>query len=256
LDDFNVFLVNLKKRAFDTREATSAILLEAAYRRSPSDEAANAASLIALESGWNGTSNVALYLDNLAPLEKIGGTMAHSFVMSHRDELTALQNWAFVWPNSTLLIDTYDTIACAKMIRDFKIDCDEVRIDSDPLEDLATKVSHIIPHKGLFLSGDLHADRFSDLSHLSYRKAMVGTKYVSGDPELESVNCGFVYKLVQVTDSKGTFYPEKKSIGKKNYPALKRVRLVNGKIVVTKEAGFGIDDLRAVDPAEDVAFKL
>jgi nicotinic acid phosphoribosyltransferase len=256
LDDFNKFLEGLRSRAFQSREATGSTLLEAAYRRSPSDECANAASLIALNSGWDGTSNVALYLDNLVPLDKIGGTMAHSFIMSHRSELEALQNWAFVWPNSTMLIDTYDTVGCAKMIRDNNISCSEVRIDSDPLAELARNVHAILPHKGLFLSGDLHAARFSDFTDIPYGKCMVGTKYVNGDPETESVNAGFVYKIVQVTDRNGTYYPEKQSSWKKNYPALKRVRLINDKVVVTNEVGFGIDDLTIVDPDCEVKFDI
>lgn len=58
--------------------------------------------------GFNGTSNVkAAYDFGLEPV----GTMAHSFVQSYDDELTAFREFAMNRPqNCTLLVDTYDTL--------------------------------------------------------------------------------------------------------------------------------------------------
>jgi len=260
VSDFDQYMLNLENRAFAIRNATSAILLEAAYRRAPSDEAANEASRIAIKTGWDGTSNVGAYLDGLVPLDKIGGTMAHSFVMGHRSELEAFENWNFVWPNSTLLIDTYDTANAARLIAEHGIGCAEVRIDSDPLSELSMQVKKTLPHKGLFLSGDLDEEKLAHLHHIPYHKCMVGTKYVNGDRGASSVNAGFVYKLVEVEDHAGVFYPAKKAVGKTNHPGLKKVFVKDGRIIVNKlareEGLHPLPDLGNIDPSLDVTFEF
>ncbi|MCX7546000.1 nicotinate phosphoribosyltransferase [Marinicella gelatinilytica] len=66
------------------------------------------ASRAAIVGGFNGTSHVKAGQDfGLS----VAGTMAHSFVQSHDDELTAFRNFAKDQPNNTvLLVDTYDTL--------------------------------------------------------------------------------------------------------------------------------------------------
>jgi len=129
-------LLELRKKAREYRTSTKKILLEAAFRRAPSLRYAKDASRIALEEGWNGTSNLAAFFDYLCPLDLVGGTMAHSFVMSHRDEFEAYMLWNRVFPNSTFLIDTYDVMNAVEFFVRNKIKPSAVRIDSDPLGQL------------------------------------------------------------------------------------------------------------------------
>lgn len=66
------------------------------------------ASRAARIGGFDSTSNVRAGRDYHIP---ISGTMAHSFVQSYEDELTAFHAFASVWPeNCVLLVDTYDTL--------------------------------------------------------------------------------------------------------------------------------------------------
>tara|TARA_Y100001935_G_C17311810_1_gene517328 strand:+ start:29677 stop:31086 length:1410 start_codon:yes stop_codon:yes gene_type:complete len=66
------------------------------------------ASKAAVIGGLNGTSNV--FAGLLYDLE-ISGTMAHSWIQSFDDELTAFRTYAQHYPDScVLLVDTYDTL--------------------------------------------------------------------------------------------------------------------------------------------------
>ncbi|HEA28486.1 MAG TPA: nicotinate phosphoribosyltransferase [Leeuwenhoekiella sp.] len=66
------------------------------------------ASKAAMVGGFNGSSNVVTGRDFDIP---ISGTMAHSFIQSYDDELTAFRDFASVRPkNCVLLVDTYDTL--------------------------------------------------------------------------------------------------------------------------------------------------
>jgi len=239
LKAFDDYSASLERMANQIRNSTASILLEAGYRRAPSDEVANHASVLALKHRWHGTSNVGAYLDGLVPLDKIGGTMAHSFIMSHRDEVEAFRNWDRVWPNSTMLIDTYDCVEAAKKLVANNIRPAEVRIDCDPLDRLNEDVRKVFHNANWneirsFLSGDIDAQKLGNMHHITFHKCMIGTKYVNHGIA-EDINCGFVYKLMRVTDDYGTFCPEKKANGKTHKNDLKRVRInENNQIVVAK----------------------
>ncbi len=89
------------------RVAGNTALVEFGMRRAHS-VAAYYASRASVVGGFEATSNVAAGRDfNI----KITGTMAHAFVQSHDDELTAFRAFADVWPDDcVLLADTYDTL--------------------------------------------------------------------------------------------------------------------------------------------------
>ena len=78
----------------------------------------------------------------------IVGTMAHSFVQVHDDEMTAFENFARARPEGViLLIDTYDTEAGARKVVELAprskadgITIRGVRIDSGDLIAMARKV--------------------------------------------------------------------------------------------------------------------
>ena len=87
----------------------------------------------------------------------IVGTMAHSFVQVHDDEMTAFENFARSRPDGViLLIDTYDTEAGARKVVELapRLKADGiairgVRIDSGDLAAMAHKVRHILDGGGL-----------------------------------------------------------------------------------------------------------
>ncbi|MEX0639282.1 MAG: nicotinate phosphoribosyltransferase, partial [Balneolaceae bacterium] len=97
------------------------------------------ASKAAILGGVDATSN--LYSAHRFGLAS-GGTMAHSWVQSFTNELTAFRSYAEIWPDDTvLLVDTYDTlesgvpnaITVAKEMRDRGHELQGIRIDSGDL---------------------------------------------------------------------------------------------------------------------------
>ncbi len=229
-DALGVYSDILTDQAKKFRASTDKILLEAAFRRAPSFETAKMASKIAIANGWNGTSNVATVLDGDLDASKIGGTMAHSWVMCFKDESESFRVWDKIFPGTTMLIDTYSVEKAALSIKNM-IDSGEiiapkeVRIDSDPLDVYANNVKAILGDKvNVYVSGDMDVEKFEafNADNVPYSKAMAGTKYVYADETIAKLNCGFVYKIVQYTDESGEIVkPEKKSTGKSNYAGLK-----------------------------------
>jgi nicotinate phosphoribosyltransferase len=229
----NSYKEKIINRAKEYRKATNKIILEAGYRRAPSFNIAKFASKIAIENNWNGTSNTSIFgeIDN----KYINGTMAHSFVMSffkngNTNELEAFKVWDSIFPKSTILIDTYDTINAVKILIDNNIKPNAVRIDSDPIEELAINVRNILDNAGwsdvkIFLSGDITPEKLIqwEKNNIPFDICMAGTKYVNLD-YAEFINPGFVYKVVEFIDEDGiSQFPVKKASGKSNYPGLKQI---------------------------------
>ncbi len=203
-------------------------ILEFGTRRAFSPQGAVWAARAALAAGFNGTSNVfaALKLG-----EKPRGTMAHALVMainavagSEEEAFRAFQNY---FPEAPLLIDTYDTIAAAKSLREgvkTGMKLTGVRIDSGDLVELSQQVHSYLPEAKIFASGDL--DEW-EITRLKQQGAIldgygIGTKLVTGVP----VNG--VYKLVEI-DRIPTM---KESTMKLTYPGRKQIfrTVVNQKI--------------------------
>jgi len=99
------------------------------------------------------------------------GTMAHSFVQVHDNEMTAFENFARARPDGVvLLIDTYDTEAGARKVVQLapKLKADGiavrgVRIDSGDLASMSKKVRGILDAGGLkdtiiLVSGGINED--------------------------------------------------------------------------------------------------
>ena len=219
----------LDTRAKEYREATSKILMDASFRRSPSYSYALWASEIAINNGWNGTSNTSVLFDTNIGRDKVGGTMAHSFIMSQPDELAAFMLWDSIYPNSTILIDTYDIKNALHLLVDNDIKPAVVRIDSEPLDQWAIYTRAFLDSKGwndvkIFISGDLTPERLMDYEErgVPFDMCMAGTEYANvGD--VGDINAGFVYKLVQFEAGGEVFYPQKKSKGKGSIGGLKLV---------------------------------
>jgi nicotinate phosphoribosyltransferase len=103
-------------------------------------------------AGVDATSNVAA---GQAYGLKVAGTMAHSYVQAHDNEIEAFRAFARVFPDTVLLVDTYDTLAgIGKVIeladelgQDFHVSA--VRLDSGDLLDLSRRARRLLDDAGL-----------------------------------------------------------------------------------------------------------
>lgn len=151
-------------------------VMEFGSRRADGTEAAIDASLYGMMAGCIGTSN-----DLAADMvNKIGiGTMAHSWVESYPDELTAFKAFASIYPeNCILLVDTYDTLRSGvpNAIKTFKWMEDNgiptnhigIRIDSGDLVYLSKEARKMLNESGfpqakICLSNGLTAETIETL---------------------------------------------------------------------------------------------
>jgi nicotinate phosphoribosyltransferase len=140
-------------------------------RRAHGLDAALKAARAAYVGGAVATANVLAGRDYGIP---VAGTMAHSFVEAFDDELQAFRAFARIYPETVLLIDTYDTLRGAEKVialarelgPDFKVRA--VRIDSGDLLELSRGVRAKLDAAGLtqvgiFVSGGLNEDKVAAL---------------------------------------------------------------------------------------------
>ncbi len=113
------------------------------------------ASRAAFIGGFDATSNVVAGRDYGIP---VSGTMAHSYIESYDDELTAFKDFADQQPdNCVLLVDTYDTlksglpnaITTAKIMEESGHRLSGIRLDSGDLAYLAKKSREMLDKAGL-----------------------------------------------------------------------------------------------------------
>jgi nicotinate phosphoribosyltransferase len=205
-----------------------AVLIDFGVRRSHGAEAGLLAARASYITGFAGTSTVLAEPIFGIP---IFGTMAHSYVEAHEDELEAFLSFARANPNNTtLLIDTYDVhngarkaVEAAKRLKGRGIIVRAVRLDSGDLLVLSKDVRQILDQAGLtdvriFASGNL--DEYSIRDLLSQGAPIngfgVGTKLDTSEdaPYLECA-----YKLMEYA-GRPRF---KKSQGKATIPGRKQV---------------------------------
>jgi nicotinate phosphoribosyltransferase len=197
-------------------------------RRAHGPEAGVLAARAAYIAGCLGTSNVFAGRAFGIP---VYGTVAHSWVEAFDSEQEAFENYHKVFPENTiLLIDTYDTIACAKEIvrLPFKEKLKGVRLDSGNLLTLSKKVRGILDQAGLravkiLASGNLNEYKISDLVKAKAPIDIfgVGTDMATSRdyPALD-----LTYKLAQTTDQRGVVhFKAKHSPKKKTVPGRKQV---------------------------------
>jgi nicotinate phosphoribosyltransferase len=161
----------------------------------------------------------------------IVGTMAHSFVQVHNDEMTAFENFARSRPDGViLLIDTYDTEAGARKVVQLapKLKADGiairgVRIDSGDLAAMATKVRAILDAGGLndviiLVSGGINED---ELQTMTATKAPIDGYGigVNLDASIDAPSLDCAYKLQEYAGR-----PRRKlSEGKVTWPGRKQI---------------------------------
>ncbi len=201
-------------------------VIEFGLRRLHGTDASMKAARAAFIAGVGATSNVLAGMVYGIP---VTGTMAHSYVQTHDSEIDAFRAFAAVYPDSTLLVDTYDTIEGVRNVirlarepnTDFRVRA--IRLDSGDLAALAAAARELLDDAGLdhveiFASGSLDEYRIAELvrSGAPIDGFGVGTAMgVSDDhPSLDTA-----YKLVEYAGRSRMKF----STDKSNLPGRKQV---------------------------------
>lgn len=208
--------------------APDRLLVDFGMRRAHGSEAALLAARAAYIAGFGGTSTV--LAGRLFDIP-VYGTMAHSFVQAHESEEAAFMDFArSQGDNVVLLIDTYDTAACARTVVDIiprlsgqGVSVRAVRLDSGDLIEQSVQVRAILDAGGasdvrIFASGGLNERKLQQIvgAGAPIDGFGVGTDLdVSGDaPSLDSA-----YKLQEYAG----VARRKRSTGKATWPGRKQV---------------------------------
>lgn len=169
----------------------------------------------------------------------VSGTMAHSYVMYHKDEFTAFKNYALTYPDSTvLLVDTYNVLksgipnairVAKEVLAPMNKRLKGVRLDSGDLAYLSKKARKMLDDAGLndcmvIASNSLDEDTIASLitQDAKIDSFGVGERLITSKSEPVF---GAVYKMVAVLED-GKFDPRIKlseNIEKVTNPGLKNV---------------------------------
>jgi nicotinate phosphoribosyltransferase len=114
-------------------------------------------------AGVSATSNV---LAGQAYGIPIAGTMAHSYIQAHESELEAFRRFSELYPETVLLVDTYDTLEGVRNVIRLSKELGSsfrvrgIRLDSGDMADLARRSRALLDEAGLerltiFASGGL-----------------------------------------------------------------------------------------------------
>lgn len=176
-------------------------------------------------AGLAGTSNILAGQDfGLS----VRGTMAHSFIQAHSNELDAFKTYAGLYPGTVLLVDTYDTEAAIRHIIEWLKQDDEarvsaIRLDSGDLGAEARLCRQLLDEAGLkeiriLASGGLDENK---IHQLVQDQAPVDGFGVGTDIGVakDSPSIDLAYKLTQYANQPRM----KSSTGKTSYPGRKQV---------------------------------
>ncbi|RJQ55560.1 MAG: nicotinate phosphoribosyltransferase [Actinobacteria bacterium] len=181
-------------------------LVDFSLRRTQGFDAGNAVARASFIGGFDGTSDV---LGGKLFDIPIFGTMAHSFVTAFDSETDSFRAFAETFPKtSTLLIDTYDTVAgarkAARVAKEMEARGDRlraVRLDSGDIAALSKEVRRVLDEAGLEYVGIFASGGFDEYEVAEVLSAGgqingfgVGTKMgVSADAPYTDM----AYKLVE-----------------------------------------------------------
>jgi nicotinate phosphoribosyltransferase len=153
------------------RDGTDRAVADFGMRRMHGTDAAMKAARACHIAGVSSTSNVLAGQTYGLP---ITGTMAHSYIEAHDAEMEAFKQFAELYPETTLLVDTYDTLdGVRKVIElseawgdDFRVRA--IRLDSGDLAALAHQSRELLDDAGLddvqiFVSSGLDEHTITDL---------------------------------------------------------------------------------------------
>ncbi len=189
------------------------------------------ASKAAIAGGFNSTSNS--YSARIYDMQAVG-TMAHSFVQSYPDELTAFRKFAKAHPsNCTLLVDTYNTlesgvpnaITVAKEMEANGKRLQGIRLDSGDLAYLSKKARQMLDtadlrHVKIVVSNQLDEHLIKSLLDQNAPIDIfgVGTSIATGQP---NAALDGVYKLAEINGQPRIKLSE--NIQKVTLPGIKQV---------------------------------
>jgi nicotinate phosphoribosyltransferase len=228
INQINIQSLIATKAARCVHAAGNRAVVDFALRRTHGIDAGMKVARSSYLAGFAGTSNVLAGRKYGIPTV---GTMAHSFVTSFGDEIDAFRSYAASFPeNSTLLIDTYNTIAGARKAVEVANEMTArgqrlqgVRIDSGDLAGLAIEVRKIFDDAGfldvkIIGSGGLDEYDLTTFSEaqIPFDSYGVGTKMgTSSDAPWSDM----AYKLVEY----GGKPVLKRSPGKSSWPGAKQL---------------------------------
>jgi nicotinate phosphoribosyltransferase len=208
--------------------APDKMLIDFGLRRAHGAEAGLLAARASYIAGFTGSATVLA-----APLFDIPvyGTMAHSFIQAHDDEMEAFDHFARSQPgNVVLLIDTYDTEAGAKKVVELAprlqaegIQVKAVRLDSGDLAEHAHKVRKILDDGGLEKTGIFSSGSIDEyvLRELLAAGAPIGGFGIGThmDTSADAPYLDCAYKLTEYAG----IARRKRSEGKATWPGRKQV---------------------------------
>lgn len=171
MNRIHVETVLASKAARVVEAAAGRTVVDFAARRMHGAETAVNGARAFYVAGISATSNVLAGRMYDIP---VAGTMAHSYVQAHDDELEAFRRFVATFPDTILLVDTYDTMAgvskvcaLARELGDrFKVR--GIRLDSGDLGALAVSARRMLDDAGLrhvqiFASGGLEEKEIARL---------------------------------------------------------------------------------------------
>ncbi|WP_224369103.1 nicotinate phosphoribosyltransferase [Hyalangium versicolor] len=171
LNQIHLQTVAASKAVRVVQAAAGRQVMEFGLRRMHGMDAGLKVARAAFIAGVDSTSNVLAGQRYGMP---ISGTMAHSFVQAHDDELGAFRAFTRCFPETTLLVDTYDTLRgvqhvlrLARELGDgFRVHA--VRLDSGDLLGLSQAARQMLDEAGLrsvkiIASGNLDEDSIARL---------------------------------------------------------------------------------------------
>jgi nicotinate phosphoribosyltransferase len=190
---------------------------------------ADAALKVARDSYLAGAAGTSLVLAGKLYDIPIFGTMAHSYIQAHDDQARAFAAFARLSPETTLLVDTYDTLAGVRQVIDLSAKLGDgfrvraIRLDSGDISSLARHARHLLNEAGLervqiFVSSEMDEYRIAELlaGGAPIDGFGVGTRMAVSDdvPHLD-----MAYKLVEYAgrgrmklSSRKTLYPGRKQV--------------------------------------------
>ena len=194
------------------------------------------ASRAAITGGFDSTSNVySAFIYDLTA----SGTMAHSFIQSYDDELTAFRRFAEAHPdNCVVLVDTYDTlhsgvpnaIRLAREMEERGRRLAGVRLDSGDLAYMAKESRQQLDQAGLDYVKIVASNNVDEHLIRSLRDQGapidvygIGTAVLTGQPDAALDG---VYKLAMASAKPRLKLSE--SVHKVTYPGLKQVHRFSG----------------------------
>ncbi|WP_433623051.1 nicotinate phosphoribosyltransferase [Halomicrococcus sp. NG-SE-24] len=203
-------------------------LVEFGSRRAHGTDAGVKAARAAYVGGFDGTSNVAAGEAFDLP---VYGTMAHSWIQSFPDERSSFATFVEQYgDDSVLLVDTYDTVAGAKVAMEVADEYDAdvgVRLDSGDLVALSKEVEEVVGDAPIFVSSGMDEYEIADFLRDDGVASGFGPGTALATSE-DAPSMDAVYKLVAV-ERDGEMRPSMKlSAGKVTYPNAKSVRRVEG----------------------------